>query len=847
MSNLDRVTHEKAIEILTTIKTFLETENVKNRGVIFLIPCDDRAIKEHIKNVYKLNADTSDTFNEEEFLRKFFNASLRLPDFYPTELESYAMELLGQTEIKALQESSVAWLVTKAYRQNPRQIKQFINQLINIYVLSLKRIEKGILPKEFLDGNVAKLAKFLNPGYNNFPSQLGGLRQQKIWDLEQIPQGDTTDKVSTEFKSFLQETSHIPINNLDIFFTLRRSVFEIQLPGFDGFAAALQDNRVDEVTTYLQALPDFKNNKSTLSQAIKKLLSDTNLQDTKISIINSCLTALNRLNEYLDNVAYVEINNELIKLKQYLNIIEPSVVFNQLLIPHAEYRNDFKQFYIEMLSQSDDKLKPSPKFIEALLVEIVKHNDWFDEEVAAISKAITDKYFDQPQIVQVLLADEAMQKKFMVGEIIQKTISTISPADLESGKPFDEKIRLLIQASEDIIDGQTVSWIMVRFKEIFTSENTKPVDNSRAEFRKRLSKGLTMLFKEHSTSMPNAVQSEKDALAQVVHQALQRIPDWTQKNVYIEPAIAILKISTGFASQLTSVISQFITNTTFEGLTTAFEDRTPKEWNELLSDNTFAALFKQKAQTNQPIFDYLYRFATDERKKDWLLTLLDTDVNRGIQKIEILNTDLPDLLAILNKLLAMTSTADIMNRQKIYDIADKLEFGGNEEAIRTARENTKIYLRTQDEANQRLGYELVTKLRSFKESDRREIVREVIEWLLSLPSAQLCQLYATNAVLQLWEVIKGPKGRTVFENKFIEYIFRLLVEGKAINVVQQGMEALKIVKPNYNDGFAKNYDDLKRRIETEQNNDIKQIIAKGLDELAEAVNLPDLSNPTSAG
>ena len=278
--NLDRIVHEKAVEILATIKTFLETENVKGKGVIFLIPCDDRAIKEHLRNVYyKLSNLEKDAFSEEEFLRKFFNATLTIPDFYPTELESYAMELLNQTSIPEFKESSVAWLVTKAYRQSPRQIKQFINQLIGLYILAKKRIEKNSLPPDFLTGNISKLAKFLIL-YNRFPEQMEELRRNKIWDLEKVPLEKEIVGGSNfvEFNNFLNETNHIPINNLNIFFMLRRSEFELQLPGYDDFATALQDNRTDDVTSYLQALTEFPTKRGVLSQAInflKRLLLRT--------------------------------------------------------------------------------------------------------------------------------------------------------------------------------------------------------------------------------------------------------------------------------------------------------------------------------------------------------------------------------------------------------------------------------------------------------------------------------------------------------------------------------------------------------------------------------------------
>ena len=45
--NLDRVDHDRVVEVLATIKTFLEPKDVENREkeTVFVVPCDDRAIR----------------------------------------------------------------------------------------------------------------------------------------------------------------------------------------------------------------------------------------------------------------------------------------------------------------------------------------------------------------------------------------------------------------------------------------------------------------------------------------------------------------------------------------------------------------------------------------------------------------------------------------------------------------------------------------------------------------------------------------------------------------------------------------------------------------------------------
>lgn len=97
--NLDRVSGDSALKIISTIKTFLDYKNTDStKTVIFLIPCDVSAIKKHVSSPL-LNDDSESELYIDEFLRKFFNTSLWIPEFYTTELESFAMQKLEETNI----------------------------------------------------------------------------------------------------------------------------------------------------------------------------------------------------------------------------------------------------------------------------------------------------------------------------------------------------------------------------------------------------------------------------------------------------------------------------------------------------------------------------------------------------------------------------------------------------------------------------------------------------------------------------------------------------------------------------------------------------------------------------
>lgn len=826
--NLDRVAHEKAVEILATIKTFLETENIKDKGVVFLIPCDDKAIKEHIRNVYHRSSEAeSDAANDEEFLRKFFNATLRIPEFYPAELESYAKDLLYHTEIPDLKEGTVAWLVTKAYRQSPRQIKQFINQLISMYILVLKRIDEKSLPKEFLEGNISKLTKFLIL-YNKFPNEMENLRRDKRWDLEKVTHDIATARAAgqPEFNKFLTETSHIPINNLNIFFMLRRSDFEVQLPGYDDLAAALKDNLINDVTSYLKSMSEFSKKKEVLGQAIKELVEGTSSPDTKISIINSCLTGLSRINQRLEEEVYVELANALLELKSYLYVIEPKVVFQQILSPHPKSREDFVQSYVDLLAEADEKKKPPIIFVEALFLEITQNEKWFEKYREKLIEIVIASYHDQLKIVRQFLVNEQIQKSFKVGKIIYKTISTLSSTDYEVGTTLFEKIGLFVDAIPDVLDSEVADLTMVKLTEAFAFENGQPLEGARIELKKKLAECVSEVLNKHTATFNEKTnQSSRDKFSQVIIQGINQIGELNQKSIFIELVIALSRLATSYSDKAAGIVKKFITSAPVDVFFDAFKDE--KQWNILLSDVKYSEDFRQRSLKDQKIFDQLYNFLTEVQKEEWLLVLLDLDPMRGVQKIQLLDLKIPNDEPVVHKLLSIAKGVDISARFKLYELCDRLKFANSDALSQQACEDAKSYLTTLDQPIQVVGYNLSTGIASFKEEHKRDIARTVIEFLVSLPVNQLFQPHSIRAVLQLLPTLGE---QSIDREHFIQCIFRLLLDSTNPEALTLGIEVLSKTTPKYTD-FQKYYDDLKHRVETEKNEPLKEILLGGFREL----------------
>lgn len=148
--DLDRCTEQVIFETLTMVKTFLGEQDC-----LYVIPCDDERIKDHL--VGKMGYSTE---NADEFLRKFFQVSLRIPPFGEEDIFSYTHELAE----KAGFPKEIEKVIASAFAETPRHVKQFLNNLSIIFNIALEREElrngkAGSLRKGLVTSNPALLAK----------------------------------------------------------------------------------------------------------------------------------------------------------------------------------------------------------------------------------------------------------------------------------------------------------------------------------------------------------------------------------------------------------------------------------------------------------------------------------------------------------------------------------------------------------------------------------------------------------------------------------------------------------------------------------------------------------------
>lgn len=124
VDNMDRCPSDLAYQLLSDIKTFLSNEPI---SVVFIIPVDDEALKKHLFDKHGNNRTDDICQEKEEFLRKFFNVTIRIKPHQEAELQHFTVQL---NELYHLNyNKNTLALASKVFASNPRRIIQLLNNL----------------------------------------------------------------------------------------------------------------------------------------------------------------------------------------------------------------------------------------------------------------------------------------------------------------------------------------------------------------------------------------------------------------------------------------------------------------------------------------------------------------------------------------------------------------------------------------------------------------------------------------------------------------------------------------------------------------------------------------------
>ena len=171
----------------------------------------------------------------DEYLRKFFNAKVRLPDALDDDIREFAPHNLrcssNNGQILDEQTADLVQMVNTTFRRNPRRIKQFVNDLeVRLRFIAEREEAKRIVPP--ISDNVLAVAR-VAVIHDEWPKTLRDQRQRTelaSWD-EAIARGERPEDLEEDdAHSFIRRTSAIGIRNTTPYVRLSREMPRFACP-----------------------------------------------------------------------------------------------------------------------------------------------------------------------------------------------------------------------------------------------------------------------------------------------------------------------------------------------------------------------------------------------------------------------------------------------------------------------------------------------------------------------------------------------------------------------------------------------------------------------------------------
>jgi hypothetical protein len=339
IDNIDRCHKELAYELLTNIKNFLGD----NHEIVFVIPVDDKALKRHISNTSKSDIDCDK--ESDEFLRKFFNVTIRIKPFGNDEMYEFGEQL--NKKYKLGFEPTTISLVSNEFATNPRRIIQIFNNL---------SAELECLSKEIVENYQSIVCKLLiiREEYPNYykllyksPEILFNENDENNKDKNLKVFLSNTFAVSRPLKTKIEIIESILSNSI---------VFDEVSSTVKGF---VKNTETDNLIKSLNDSPDNKQKVvnyifSSLKKAIQRKLFPTDVRNYIDIILNLSFSKLltdDNLVDLFDIIKESEtLNQVILHIEDYEKLIKLAAEFDKIGLSEV---SDFLVNHFDIKSQND--------------------------------------------------------------------------------------------------------------------------------------------------------------------------------------------------------------------------------------------------------------------------------------------------------------------------------------------------------------------------------------------------------------------------------------------------------------------------------------------------------------
>lgn len=254
VDNLDRLTDEKMVEALESLKTY-----ISNEKCIFVVACDDEVVRSVINQSDEIPGSINNNSKEkqlgiragEHYLDKFFQQTFRLPEYMDLDLQDFAEKNFAKTELydrlikSGIDIKYLISIILPSDVGSPRKVKRLLNDFIAIFDIVERREKLGVgqLRPGLLTKNPEFLGKFstIRTEFPDFYKLLVEdtklltdvtelIRARKEEEIEKLLNSIKTKINIESLISYLRKTQSIMEDDIGPYIWLSQDTLTLELP-----------------------------------------------------------------------------------------------------------------------------------------------------------------------------------------------------------------------------------------------------------------------------------------------------------------------------------------------------------------------------------------------------------------------------------------------------------------------------------------------------------------------------------------------------------------------------------------------------------------------------------------
>ncbi len=770
-----------------------------------MIPCDSEAIMSRIEKYY----DSKEEFKSSEYLRKLFNVVIWTPEFIGTDLEDFTKKTIGLlgSDSKLLQDEKLFLVINQILRSNPREIKQFLNNLVAaLYVANNTEV------RDIIFENIPYLAKVLIIR-QKFP-----FAYKRLKDKWYEPEDIIEKKDDDDFRDFMVDTSIITTSNAEPFIYYKQPNQSKKISRADDLSGALvsgnhdlvkqiveaNKKKADDLARFVTSLyKKYKSNPDWLSKIIETFLvvsDEVSLNITKSSYYNLTADAIYR---------YVW---------QKYRDLPTSLVFEKLVRntkTERRLRIDLVERYVAALSSGEIKedLSKVSKIIQNLILSsrVVE-----DSQVQKIRQAIDENYSLEPKIVGLFTKTKS-QTKYLSDKAFSAYVGGINYENYIEWLPTIRNYKLYIKQNT------LGNLVAQKLNELLKQEREKiPAHN---EKKKLLFDEITVLIYDPDSIFSSTDQTLLSNLGGEILTTYSNAGDYDNKYYMIFVLHKLAGLSDqNLMTQAVNNINQYIENASTNIID---ENLIPNLENFGIAEefvNKYAGAFVGRAVSkggNE--VQKAYSLMDETHQQQVINGLVEHQPDAGLTYIQSLQK-LPNRIETIKKLLDKASKLQPQDRAGIYSwVKKELKPNDAVSAKDEAVFQIKHLLKQDQPIHQEAAFHFLEDASFLNETQKREIADEVIEWFKE-PGKTLTQnhRFSVRSIALLFDVLSSTwKSDYVFE------LFRMLDRQNDRLVIEVAIESLQTIEPKFKD-YEEYFVDIKEKLKGWGNLDNKNYVINEL-------------------